>query len=130
MIHQIKKYLFFCFGLFFLGLGITGYLLPGLPGTIFLIIAASCFLRSNERMYRWVTQHRLFGKIIRNYMETGEMPIRAKIISIFCIWVFIGISMWVPQYGYLFKGTVLALGIIGSLYILSRKSPGSDTQKK
>ena len=110
----------YCAGLFFLGLGIAGYVLPGLPGTIFLIIAASCFVRSNERMYRWVTGHRLFGKMIRNYLETGAMPIRAKIVSVSFIWIFTGISMWVPAYGHLFKVPVLALAVIGTWYIYSR----------
>ncbi len=120
MINRAKKYLLYCAGLFFLGLGIAGYVLPGLPGTIFLIIAASCFVRSNERMYRWVTGHRVFGKMIRNYLETGAMPIRAKIVSVSFIWIFTGISMWVPAYGYLFKVPVLALAVIGTWYIYSR----------
>jgi|TARA_B100000586_G_scaffold267023_1_gene241048 hypothetical protein len=122
LIRNVRKYLLYFSGLFFLGLGIAGYILPGLPGTIFLIISASCFVRSNDRMYRWVTEHRIFGKLIKNYLETGSMPLRAKVISVFFIWVFTGVSLWVPEYGLLFKIPIISLAIIGTWYILSRTS--------
>ena len=122
MIRNVRKYLLYFSGLFFLGLGIAGYVLPGLPGTIFLIISASCFVRSNDRMYHWVTEHRIFGKLIKNYLETGSMPLRAKVISVFFIWVFTGVSLWVPEYGLLFKIPIISLAIIGTWYILSRTS--------
>jgi len=122
LIRNVRKYLLYFSGLFFLGLGIAGYVLPGLPGTIFLIISASCFVRSNDRMYHWVTEHRIFGKLIKNYLETGSMPLRAKVISVFFIWVFTGVSLWVPEYGLLFKIPIISLAIIGTWYILSRTS--------
>ena len=127
MIRSVRKYLLYLSGLFFLGLGIAGYVLPGLPGTIFLIISASCFVRSNDRMYRWVTEHRIFGKLVKNYLETGSMPIRAKVISVLSMWVFTGVSLWVPEYGLLFKIPIISLAIIGTWYILSRKSSTDST---
>ena len=122
MIRSVRKYLLYFSGLLFLGLGIAGYILPGLPGTIFLIISASCFVRSNDRMYRWVTEHHIFGKLIKNYLETGSMPKRAKVISVLFIWIFTSVSLWVPEYGLLFKIPIISLAIIGTWYILSRTS--------
>jgi len=127
LIRSVRKYLLYLSGLLFLGLGIAGYVLPGLPGTIFLIISASCFVRSNDRMYRWVTEHRIFGKLVKNYLETGSMPIRAKVISVLSMWVFTGVSLWVPEYGLLFKIPIISLAIIGTWYILSRKSSTDST---
>ena len=118
MFGKIRKYLLYCIGLVFVGVGIAGYVLPGLPGTIFLILAAGCFLRSNERMYVWVTEHRLFGKLVKNYMETGGMPKRAKVISVTCVWVFSSISLFSP-YKWIFKILVLALAVTGTWFILS-----------
>ena len=121
MFGKIRKYLLYCIGLVFVGVGIAGYVLPGLPGTIFLILAAGCFLRSNERMYVWVTEHRLFGKLVKNYMETGGMPKRAKVISVTCVWVFSSIS----PYNWIFKILVLALAVTGTWFILSRPTYSS-----
>ena len=124
MFGKIRKYLLYCIGLVFVGVGIAGYVLPGLPGTIFLILAAGCFLRSNERMYVCVTEHRLFGKLVKNYMETGGMPKRAKVISVTCVWVFSSISLFSP-YNWIFKILVLALAVTGTWFILSRPTYSS-----
>ena len=123
MINRIKVYLLYVAGFIFLGLGIAGYVLPGLPGTIFLILSAGCFVRSNDRMYRWVTEHRIFGKPVKRFLETGGMPLRAKLISVSCIWIFSAISVFLTDYDalfYLFKGAVVFLAIVGTWYILSR----------
>ncbi len=120
MFHRFRIYLLYVAGFFFLGLGIAGYILPGLPGTVFLILAASCFLRSNEKMYRWVTEHKVFGKLVKGFLETGAMPRKAKIISVSCIWIFSGISMIAPYNIFWFKIPVLILALIGTWYILSR----------
>ncbi len=116
-----KKIVLYIFGFLFLGIGIAGYFLPMLPGTIFLILSAVCFMRSNEKMYRWVTEHRLFGRHVKQFMETGAMPKRAKFISIGCIWFFSAISTSpITPYGWQFKAIVISLAVIGTLYILTR----------
>jgi len=119
LFSRFKKYIYYCAGFVFLGIGIAGYVLPGLPGTIFLILAAGCFMRSNERMYLWVTNHRVFGKLIKEFMETGAMPLKAKVISVSCIWIFTALSLYAP-YSWVFKVGVLSLALIGTWYILSR----------
>ena len=132
MFGRIRKYLLYCIGLLFLGIGIAGYILPGLPGTIFLILSAGCFVRSNERMYLWVTEHRLFGKHVKNYLQTGKMPMRAKVISVSCVWVFSSTSLlwpypesWAFVWVVIAKLVVFALAVIGTWYILSRPTYSS-----
>tara|TARA_A100001037_G_scaffold102434_2_gene93173 strand:- start:3192 stop:3566 length:375 start_codon:yes stop_codon:yes gene_type:complete len=118
MFHRFRIYILYVAGFFFLGLGIAGYILPGLPGTVFLILAASCFLRSNERMYRWVTEHKVFGKLVKGFLETGAMPLKAKFISVSCIWIFSGLSMIAPYNIFWFKIPVFILALTGTWYIL------------
>jgi len=120
MFDQVRRYLFYCAGFLLLGLGLAGYFLPGLPGTIFLILAAACFLRSNQRMYRWVTEHKIFGKPVKRFLETGSMPVRAKVISVGCVWIFSAISIIAPYHWLWFKGPVVILALSGTWYILSR----------
>ncbi len=48
----LTRFLFMVLGLVFLGIGILGYLVPGLPGTLFLLIAAWLFSMSHPRLYR------------------------------------------------------------------------------
>lgn len=103
-----------------LALGIAGYILPGLPGTIFLILAATCFVKSNKKMYDWITNHRIFGKVVKDYLDTGKMPLKAKFLSITFMWVFTTISVIWSPYGIIFIIAVVTIAAIGTLFILTR----------
>lgn len=107
-------------GLICLGLGIIGYFVPGLPGTIWLIIAATLFLRSSERLYKFVVNNRLFGGQVSEFLRTGSMPLRAKVISLVSIWVFSILSILFAPYNWVFDVPIFLLAIIGTIYILSR----------
>ena len=127
LISRFKRLLLIVLGLGCLGLGIVGYVIPGLPGTIWLILAATLFLRSSDRLYNWVIHHRVFGSQVRGFLETGEIPMRAKLMSIGCIWVFSMISVFLAPYGWLFDVPILLLAVAGTLYITSRTTARSST---
>ena len=120
LLDRLKKFILISIGLIFLALGIIGYFVPGLPGTIWLILAASFFVRSSDRLYNFVVQNRLFGNRIREFLETGKMPLRAKVVSISSIWIFSTTSVFFAPYGWLFDVPVLLLAISGTIYILTR----------
>jgi uncharacterized membrane protein YbaN (DUF454 family) len=75
------------------GLGIIGIFVPILPTTPFLLLAAACYMRSSERFYRWLTNNRVFGAYVRNYIEGRGMPIRIKLATILLLWLAIGLSI-------------------------------------
>jgi uncharacterized membrane protein YbaN (DUF454 family) len=117
---NLKRLVFISLGLIFLALGIIGYVLPGLPGTIWLIISATFFVRSSDRLYNFVLQNRFFGRQIKGFLETGQMPLRAKILALFFMWVFTISSLLFAPYGLMFDVPVFLLALTGTIYILSR----------
>lgn len=120
-LRRIKRYIFIFLGLLFLALGIVGFIVPGLPGTIWLIVAATFFVRSSEKLYNFVVQNKYFGETVRDFLETGSMALKAKVFSLGSMWVFTGISIFWAPYGWLFfKIPVLSLALVGTIYILSR----------
>jgi uncharacterized membrane protein YbaN (DUF454 family) len=74
--------LYFIAGLMFVGLGIAGYILPVMPGTVFLILAAGCFARSSPKLEHWLVTHPRLGPPIVAWRETGAIPRPIKIIAI------------------------------------------------
>ena len=126
LIAKLKRILLITIGLIFLGLGILGYFVPGLPGTIWLILAASLFIRSSDRLYNFVVQNRLFGNRIKRFLETGAIPARAKILSVSSIWIFSLMSVCFAPYGLLFDVPIILLAITGTLYILTRPTEKTD----
>jgi uncharacterized membrane protein YbaN (DUF454 family) len=88
-----KRRLLIAAGTLSTGLGIIGIFIPILPTTPFLLLAAACYMRSSERFYRWLTNNRVFGAYVRNYIEGRGMPVRIKIFTILLLWLTIGLSM-------------------------------------
>ena len=65
-------------GWIFVGLAALGAVLPLLPTTIFLLLAAACFARGSERFYDWLLGHRHFGPMVRDWQAHRTIPRRAK----------------------------------------------------
>ncbi|MEO1199753.1 MAG: YbaN family protein [Pseudomonadota bacterium] len=65
-------------GLGLTGIGLVGTVLPVLPTTIFLILAAGCFARSSPRLEAWLIDHPVLGPPIIGWRETGAIPRPAK----------------------------------------------------
>ena len=69
-------------GSFFVVLGAVGAVLPLLPTTPFILVAAWCFARSSPRMHRWLNESALFGPIVRNWEQNRCVPLRAKVTAL------------------------------------------------
>jgi uncharacterized membrane protein YbaN (DUF454 family) len=72
------RWLLLGFALACLALGIVGIVVPGLPTTVFVLMAAWAAARSSPRLYRWLWHHRLFGPSLRNWAQGGKVSRRAK----------------------------------------------------
>lgn len=79
-------------GTIFVGLAAIGVVLPLLPTTPFLLVAAACYARGSDRFSNWLLGNRLFGKALRDYREGKGLPPRVKISAIALLWTTIGLS--------------------------------------
>ncbi|MCA9839308.1 MAG: YbaN family protein [Trueperaceae bacterium] len=115
------RYLWLVLGFAFTGLGFLGYILPGLPGTVFILIATYFFARSSPRFYNWLMNNRLFGQLIRDWRAGMGIPMRAKITAVTVIAITIGISAYTIPYPVL-KLIVVLCGVGVSIYLLTRRT--------
>jgi uncharacterized membrane protein YbaN (DUF454 family) len=102
------------------GLGSIGVIVPGLPTTVFFIAAASCFARSSPRFENWVLGLPGVGPMVRDARAGLGMPRRAKVAAIAMIWVAISLSLLALWGTPLAVIVVVALGVVGTAYILWR----------
>lgn len=79
---RLSRGLWAAAGFLFVGLGFVGIVLPVLPTTPFLILAAACFARSSPRMEAWILGHPRFGPLVRDWQARGAIPRRAKQIAL------------------------------------------------
>ena len=90
---HVTRYTLMTCGVIALGLGLLGLFVPLLPTTPFLLVASACFLRSSERLHRWLLHHRLFGCYIRDYQAGLGVPMRIKALALAAIWISIPASL-------------------------------------
>ncbi len=83
---KVVRVLLLVAGTVSLVLGTVGLVLPILPTTPFLLLAAACYLRSSERMHKWLLGNRWFGEYIRNYQEGRGIPMKTKIAAVTVLW--------------------------------------------
>lgn len=62
-----------------LGIGLVAIVIPGLPTTEFILLAAWAATRSSPRLSAWLENHRLFGPILHNWRNGRVIQRRAKI---------------------------------------------------
>jgi uncharacterized protein len=112
--------LWFVAGLISVGIGGIGVVVPGLPTTVFFVVAAACFSRSNERFERWVLNLPKVGALVRDHREGLGMPRRAKVMAVTMILV-VSTASGVFAIGNRAVGAgVIALGLVGALYVTFR----------
>ena len=97
-------------------LGWLGVFLPGLPTTIFWILSAMAFLRTNRRMYGRIVSHPRFGQAVRLFVEEGRVSPRGKWISIVSMLGFASIGAALMPRLWL-SITVLGSAALGSLWV-------------
>jgi len=69
-------------GFVFLGLGALGVVLPLLPATPFILLAAACFARSSEKWHQWLLASDTFGPMILNWEQSRCISCRVKLIGV------------------------------------------------
>ena len=110
------------FGWAIIGLGIVGIFLPGLPTTVFLLIAFWAFSKSSLRFHTWLWNHPRFGPPVRDWHNHQVIPLKAKLLAVMMMSVsLIYIVVFVAEDWQLPLVVVLILSPIG-IYIVTRAS--------
>lgn len=83
----MKKWLLRLLGLGFVGLAYVGVLLPGVPTTFFVILAAWAFAKSSPKMDKWIHEHPWFGKYLNNWEQKRVYPNKGRwmMVTVMCI---------------------------------------------
>lgn len=119
---QILRLAWISAGLLFVGLGVLGVLLPLLPTTVFLLLAAYCFARSSPTLHDWLLGHRILGPFILNWQDYGAISARAKLLAVATMGATLagGLALGLGNIVLAVQGVVLTLAAV---FVLSRPTP-------
>jgi uncharacterized membrane protein YbaN (DUF454 family) len=116
----MARWLWIAVGWMGVGVGTVGVFVPGLPSTVFFVMALWCFARSSPRFEAWLLARPGIGPLLRDYRDGLGMPRRAKQWAITMIVVCCSISTWTLRGRPAIAGAVVVAGLVGMAWILWR----------
>ncbi len=128
---RAMKLVFLGLGFLFVALAAAGVVLPVLPTTPFLLLAAACFARSSDRFLQWLLEHRVFGRIIRTWRARRALPPGVKpkavtlVLLVFSTTIVFGVSTTLLRLGL----GLLGLGLIVFLVNLPTWDESAGAEK-
>ena len=117
----MKRTILISLGLLCVGLGFVGVFVPGIPTTIFLIIALWAFTKSSKKLRHWLLNHKRFGPILNNWQQHKVVPRRAKILMVVLMSLAVVLFYYSLQHLYLTIGLIIILVSV-AIYVISLPS--------
>jgi len=118
----LQRAVYLCLGLVMVGLGIIGAILPLMPTTIFLILAAWFFSRSSPRLEAYLMNSR-FGGPLRDWRENGAISRKSKMLALTGMSVGYAVFLIASKPSVFLAIAVGASILASAAYVVSR--PGS-----
>ncbi len=118
-------------GWIWVGIAFVGVVVPMLPTTGPILLAAFFFSKSSERFDHWLVTNRFFGGIVCDWRSGSGFTIRAKMIAVGAIVLSFGITtIWFVTAPYArFAMWLLAIAI--ATYVVTRptKTPEPASER-
>ncbi len=94
MQRRLVRYTLILAGWVSLGLAVLGAILPGLPTTPFVLLAAACFAKGSPRWHAWLLSNRWLGPMVRDWEAHHALPLKVKWLASVMMSVMVGFSAW------------------------------------
>lgn len=99
-------------------LGLIGVVLPGLPTTPFVLLAAACYAKASPRLHAWLLNHRLTGPMLRDWESNRSLTRRTKTIAVVSMLVMVSFSIWSFRHRWIAQVVLVVLGAVGAWVVL------------
>lgn len=120
VLTKAKKATLTLLGFICVAIGIVGIVVPGLPTTVFMIVAAWLFSISNPRFEKWLLGLPKIGPAISNFREGLGMPRKAKIFALTSIFAFTALAAILLLKNLYVRSLVVVVALFGIWYIITR----------
>jgi len=104
-------------GFIFVGLGFIGIIIPGMPTTVFMILAAACFAKSSPKFEQWILDLPGIGRLVQDHRDGLGMPQKSKAIAITMMVLAVTLSIIFAISSTVIQILVGGVGIIGVWYV-------------
>lgn len=94
-------------------LGLIGIVLPGLPTTPFVLLAAACFARASPRLHQWMRDNRWVGPSLRDWERHRSLSLRIKAVALGSMAVMVSLSVWTFRGKPLIQVALIVAALLG-----------------
>ena len=101
-----------------LALGVVALVVPLIPSTPFLLVAAACYARASERLYRRLIAQPTIGRIIVEWQTSRTIAPDVRRTAMLTVVLSFGLSIVIVDV-FVLRAVLLATGVL-VLWILSR----------
>ena len=122
---RAKRIVLIVVGFLCLALGGLGIVVPLLPTTPLVLVAAFAFANSSETLHQWLLDHRVFGPLIDNWRRHGAISRTAKATSVLSMLAILVIS-WLMGVAAVVIGVQALVLACAAAFILTRPSLPTD----
>ncbi|WP_130807826.1 YbaN family protein [Senegalia massiliensis] len=119
----MKKIILIIIGSLSLIFGTIGIILPVLPTTPFLLLSLACFVKSSDRLYKFILNNKYLAPYVSDYIKGNGIPLKAKKRAILLIWLTIGFSVIFVLDKLILRIMLLTIASTVSIYIWTRETP-------
>ena len=119
---MLGKWLLASLGVLALVIGLVGVVVPLLPTTPFLLLAAALFVRSSDTLYNRLISNRLLGGFIRDYRERRGVSARTKAVALVVLWGVIGYSALVAASTLWLRLLLVGTAVAVTIHLLRMKT--------
>ncbi len=122
----LKRSLWTALGTLSLVLGAIGAILPVIPTTPFLLLAAACYYRGSDRMHDWLLTNQWFGRYMADYRAGLGVPLKTKVLALAMLWMSIGVSALLFAETWILRVVLAVLALAVTCHLLTIRTRRRD----
>jgi uncharacterized membrane protein YbaN (DUF454 family) len=108
---------YFVLGAVFLVVGVVGVVLPLIPTTGPVLLAAFFFARSSVRFHDWLMEHPRFGPLIADFRSGKGIPLTTKVWALTAMTAAFGIAGIYVTTGWIARSILVTVGVLAIGYV-------------
>ncbi|NYT01012.1 MAG: DUF454 domain-containing protein [Methanocellales archaeon] len=120
--RDFTKIVFIILGSICVILGLIGTIVPLLPTTPFLLLAAFFYGKSSYRLQQWLFNNRVFGPYLTDYVEGRGISIKNKAFTLIILWLGMGYAIFFAISNLLIRMFLLLIAICVTIHIITIKT--------
>lgn len=125
------RYVLIALGIVFTVIAFTGAVLPLLPTTPFLILAAICFTNSSRKFKIWLESTQIYKNYVKNLKKYKGYTMKEKIRILISLYIVVGFSIFMISNLYIRIGLMIMVVIQTIvLFTFVKTLPANFNQEK